>query len=206
MLDRYNAKNAHALDTGGSIPGYTETVELGSPDLARDLKEQFDIPKPFDLDLATTIVPVVTVDLTDENDTAPGENAFYAGATITPAAGQFPMVRLTNTGTSTIVVDTVRINHVNQVAITLSRPALTADNAVSVLYTGSIPAAPRLTVRGQSAAGGLNADIPVHFTADPEGTVNHDLGVVLYPGVDLLFFGSSAASFLGIAVWGREYD
>jgi hypothetical protein len=47
-------------------------VELGNADLANKLRDAFDIARRFNLDLATTIVPVVSVDISAADDALAG--------------------------------------------------------------------------------------------------------------------------------------
>ena len=181
-------------------PDY-EQYDIGNAEYASRLRSEFSLTGPSRFALASEIVPVAAFVVGSEESTG---TRFHASASITPAAGQFPMVRVTHQGSSgRIILDRIRIVHVNQVALTASRPALTADNAVTVsqLEQGDTSSA---IVRAQSAGGGLVATDTLQFSGEEDtGTPWQELGLEIYPGSDILIFGSSVAAFLGVHIYGR---
>lgn len=196
--------------TGDQRPvksGY-HTVEVGNADLAQDLREQFDVPKPVQVDLATTIVPVVSVDLTDEAGTESSEHTWFASTSRTPAAGNFAVSTIANVGSGIIVVDRLRVAHANEVRMTSVIQGINASAAGELYFLSSTPSPSGLSVEDEQSGGGItNPYVRVRLLGEDAGDPTViELGLVLHPGQAVSVYGTSAATALHAQWWGREYE
>lgn len=170
---------------------------IGNSEYSAQLRRLFDLTGPSEFALASEIVPVAAFLVGGSDSGIP----FFAGINWTPAGGQFPMVRITYNGSGELHLDSFKATHVTYIAVASSSPATTADNNVTVHpLKGAIP---NVTIRSQSAGGGLTTDVFLVGAAEPDGYVN-PWGQVLLPGGSILLFGGGAANPFAFAVWGRE--
>lgn len=186
--------------------GY-ETVEIGNADLAQDLREQFDVPKPVSVDLATTIVPVVAVDLTDADGTAATEHPFIAATQRTPAAGSYAVSRIVNNGSGTVLVDRVRVRHNGAVRLELDTiQGINASASGTLGYLNTVPASGGAAVMDEQSAGGITD--PYFGIAYVSATTFDEiaLGVVLRAGESVSVYGSVAATLLEAVWFGTEFE
>ena len=195
--------------TGDQRQGY-RVVEVGNADLAQDLREQFDVPKPVSVDLATTIVPVVAVDLSDADGSGTSEHPFIAAADITPV--NFGVASIENRGAGIIVVERVKILHTGEGRLWFNagRVNINLSQAGVLFYTNTTPAAPGATVLQENATGGLVAP---YFTLEvattntgPRDWIPLGDGLVLHPGMYMSVWGSTNALRFAAVFAGREYD
>lgn len=194
---------------GARIERGYETVEVGNADLAQDLRKQFDVPKPVSVDLATTIVPVVAIDLSDADGTGETEHHFLIGTDAPAGVGQFPWSIIQNIGQGTIVLEAVLISHLSgEVNITRTlQGAFVSDAAAVVHYTNTTPGSPSLSGVGRITGGGINAAKISLKLANIPSEQFHSLGdgYVLRPGELIALWGSANARMT--AVWrGREFE
>jgi hypothetical protein len=88
-------------------------VELGNADLANRLREAFDIARRFNLDLATTVVPVVALDLSDAAGagSSTSERDWIAGVgnAVAASVGYRSYAQISNIGAGTVVIDWVSL-------------------------------------------------------------------------------------------------
>ena len=188
--------------------GY-KTVEVGNADLAQDLREQFDVPKPVSVDLATTIVPVVAVDLSDADGTTSSEHHFLIGTDAPAGVGQFPWSIIQNVGSNVIVLEAVLFSHLSgEVNLTRTLQGAFVSDAVAVVhFTNTTPASSGLSGVGRVTGGGINAPKISMKLANIQSEEFHSLGdgYVLRPGELIALWGSANARMT--AVWrGRELE
>lgn len=189
------------------IRGGYETVEIGNADLAQDLREQFDVPKPVSVDLATTIVPVVAVDLTDADGTALTEHPFIAATQRTPVAGSYAVSRIVNNGTGTVLVDRVRVRHNGAVRLELDTiQGINASASGTLGYLNTTPASVGAAVMDEQSGGGITD--PYFGIAYASATLFDEvaLGVVLRTGESVSVYGAVAATLLEAVWFGTEFE
>lgn len=81
-----------------------DVVELGNADLANRLREAFDIAKRFNIDLATTIVPVVAIDLNEAADVG-ATGGFLMGTTRPSQTGSVSLTGLFNGSAEDVLIE-----------------------------------------------------------------------------------------------------
>lgn len=195
--------------TGDQRQGY-RVVEVGNADLAQDLRKQFDVPKPVSVDLATTIVPVVAVDLSDADGSGSSEHPFIAATDITPV--NFGIGSIENRGSGIVVVEKIKALHPGDIRLwfNFGRVNINSSTAGVLFYTNTTPAQPGCTVLQENATGGLVAP---YFTleiattnAAPRDWITLGDGLVLHPGMYMSVWGATNAVRFAAVFAGREFD
>lgn len=188
-----------------------QVVSPGNADLAGDLRKQFEVSQPFQVELATTIVPVVSVDLSDADGSVANEHHFILGTDTTPAAAQFPWSIVQNVGQGVLVLEAVRASHqTNELHIRRTlQGGIISETAGVVHYTNTKPASSGVSIKSRISGGGItDPSIVIKIANEPSAVLWFELGdgYVLHPGDFIALMGMGSGTRMTCAWRGREFE
>ena len=180
-----------------------DEIKPGTPEISENLRKAFDVRGSFDMDISTTIVPVVIVGSTEKGEKNPSEHPWITSVTVLPALGNYAIASITNVGSGIIIVDAVMITAAGDVRMPRGISSTVSDFAAPVLYLTSVPTPSGLSSREQTTAALIAGAVLIHH----EGMRDSDIrpvGITLGKGTSILFYHTIENSRLAITIWGRE--